>query len=439
MDKIKLRKFPYPYQAALAICSDIDGMSWDNFLEIHRFLNTKQDTQMGEGLELPIGDSFWMYDQPDLADSSFSYFEDSKGKESNIAPMMRDFIHAGILDVMHSYGNFATMGDFSRKHAIQAIEKLLKYDLKIKVWTNHGGMESIQNIGIHSWGKGDIPTHEGNGTDADLDCYHSDLLMDYGVQFYWDCEKSLTSMVGQDVPVRFSEAYWRSPLYSGFKLKVKSIIKGYFSFADLLYYRFNKKHFVPWQPFDPLNYLIEFDELRDGNILLKFKRFGNGRLDWSDDLYFLLNDKVLNHLIEKQGYLILYIHLGNQKVKTNSLPLPKITIEKFIHLAELYHSGKIWIETTSRLLTYNWIYHTIKWSVEETETNYYIHIKGIDTEYLHFELSLKDLSGLTFIAPRDKKVTVLFNNRSIHCTVQTDTEKKQQFVMIPLLKLDWPL
>lgn len=439
MEQIKLRKFPYPYHAALAICSDIDGTSLDNFISIHKFLNTNQDTEMGEGLGLSIGDSFWMYDRPNLTNSAFSYFKNLKSKESKAAPIIRDFIRAGILDVMHSYGNFATMGDFSRKLAITAIEELQKHNLTISVWTNHGGIESTQNMGSLSWGKGDIPTHEENGTSGELDCYHTDLLIDYGIRFYWDCEVSLTSLVGQDSPVQYSEAYWRSPLYSGFKLKTKSIIKGYLSFADLLYFKFHKKHFVPWQPFDFQNHLIQVDQLRDGNILFKFKRYGHGKLDWSDHLNFLLNDKVLDHLIKKQGYLILYIHLGDQKRKKDATPLPLETIQKLRQVAELYHLGKVWVETTSRLLNYNFIHKYLKWSVTPTESQYQIKIERLNANVPAYNLSLDDLSGLTFVTPNDKEVSVFFNEQKIPCTVHFEKEKNQQNVMIPLKKPEWPL
>ncbi len=439
MDKIKLRKFPYPYTAALAICSDIDGTSWENFLAIHKFLNTDQETAMGNGLSLPISDSFWMYDQPNLSDSAFSYFENLKGKPSKAAPIIRDFVRAGILDVMHSYGNFAMIGDFSRKLAMQAIEELQKYNLKIPVWTNHGGIESIQNIGALSWGKGDIPTHQDNGTSGALDCYHADVLLAYGIRFYWDCELSLTSLVGQDSPAHFSEAYWRSPLYSGFKSKTKGMIKGYFSFADLLYYKILNKHFVFWQPFDNQNNLIQFDQLRDGNILLKFKRYGNGKLDWSDNLNFLLNDKVLNLLIRKNGYLILYIHLGDRKQRQDTMPLPSETIQKLRRLAELYHSGKIWVETTSRLLNYNFIHKYLKWSSTETESQYQINIEKVNTTIPAHHLSLDDLSGLAFICPNEKNVSIIFNKQKIPFTVHLDKKQNQQITMVPIKKPEWPL
>ncbi|MCI0493431.1 hypothetical protein L0Z72_00360 [candidate division KSB1 bacterium] len=439
MDKITLRKFPYPYQAAMTICNDIDGTSLSNFIEIHRFLNTYESTSLGEGLGLPISDSFWMFDNPILENSAFSYFEKLGSTPSNAAPLIRDFIKAGILDVMHSYGNFVAISDFSRKMAAHSINELDRYNLKVKVWTNHGGIESIQNIGNRSWGKGDLPTHEGNGTAAHLDCYHSDLLIDYGIRFYWDSVESLTSLVGQDSPVNFSEAYWRSPLYSGFKLKTKSIIKGYISFADLLHFKFTKRHFVPWQPFDAQNQLIQFDQLRDGNILLRFKRYGHNKLDWSDDLDFLLNEKVLNHLIKKAGYLVLYIHLGNVKSRQESTCLPVMTINKLRQIAELYHQGRLWVQTVSKLLMYNFIHRSIKWQAKETDSNYQIHLEGFHQAVFDLHLSLEDLGGLTFIAPADKEVLIFFNDRAVATEVVLDKNASRQFIKIPIPEIKWPL
>ncbi len=438
MESIKLRKFPYPYQAAIAICSDIDGTSFENFVQIHTFLNTRDDTIFGPGLGLPVGDSFWMYDRPGISNAAFSYFEDLNGKPSSYAPMIRDLIQAGILDVMHSYGNFPAISDFSRKRALVALEELQRHRLQIRVWTNHGGIESVQNIGALSWGKGDIPTHEDNGTSGPFDFYHSDLLVDYGVRFYWDSEASLTSMVGQDAPVRFSEAYWRSPLYTGFKAKMKSIIKGYFSFADLLYYKLQRRHFVPWQPFDFQNSLIQVDQLRDGNILFKFKRYGHGKLDWSDDLAFLLNDRVIEHLLRKQGYLIVYIHLGDQQDKSNRLPLPATTVAKLRQLAELYHSGKIWVQTTSRLLNYNFVHKYLKWSAIQSDTGYRINIPRSLANFPGYELGPDDLSGITFICPADKSVELFLEERKLPCQTHQLSDQ-QQIIMVPVKPLEWPL
>ena len=47
-----LRKFPYPYNAMLAISSDIDDTTLEEFKTYHEILNTKEQTPYGQGLGL---------------------------------------------------------------------------------------------------------------------------------------------------------------------------------------------------------------------------------------------------------------------------------------------------------------------------------------------------------------------------------------------------
>jgi hypothetical protein len=374
MNKVKLRKFPYPYRAALTICSDIDGTRFTDFIEIHRFLNTTQQTSMGPGLRLPISDSFWMYDQPGSQNAAFSYYSDLKGTTSPESSIIRDFIRAGILDVMHTYGNFAKKEDFTRKLAQRALDELDRHQLKVKVWTNHGGPENTQKIGLRSGGLGDIRQSDLNQTKLDASPYHTDLLSDYGIQFYWSDESSLTQVVGQNRPFCFSEAYWKSPLYQGIKLRLKNLAKGMFAMTDQGCYNLFKKHTMPRFSFDPNNNLICFDVLRDEREVFQFYRYGHGRFDWSEDLDLVLNDNVLKKLIEKQGYMMIYIHLGDRRERTETKPLSKSTIQRLKRIAEFYQNGQIWVATTTRLLQYHHAQKYLDWSVKETDTKYTIHI-----------------------------------------------------------------
>ena len=114
---ISLRRWPYPYQAAFTICSDIDGCNWTDFLNIHEYLNTHNETTLGPGLGLEIGDSFWFYDQPNTPDTAFSIFEHDNKTSSRFAEPIRELIKQGWLDVLHSYGNFSYKGGFERKLA----------------------------------------------------------------------------------------------------------------------------------------------------------------------------------------------------------------------------------------------------------------------------------------------------------------------------------
>ena len=93
--KVSLRKLPYPYRAALSICSDIDGTDTaEKFIEIQRFLNTKAVTKMGKGVGLEIGNSFFMYERG----NRFS-FNSGRLKDRRV---ISKFIHSGILDCLHS-------------------------------------------------------------------------------------------------------------------------------------------------------------------------------------------------------------------------------------------------------------------------------------------------------------------------------------------------
>ena len=54
--EVRLRRFPWPYRAMLAICSDIDHTRIDTFRSTHRFLNTiekpRWDREWGRYREL---------------------------------------------------------------------------------------------------------------------------------------------------------------------------------------------------------------------------------------------------------------------------------------------------------------------------------------------------------------------------------------------------
>jgi len=431
---IELRKFPYPYQAALTICSDIDGTSLDNFIEIHKFLNTNKNTLLGQGLKLPIGDSFWMYDSPQIAEHAFSYFKNLRGTPSHTAPIIRDFIKAGILDVMHSYGNFKTIGDFSRSLAYQALEELEKHGLKIEVWTNHGGLESVQNMGQNSSGKGDI-----NLGDVPR-FYHSDLLLNYGIKFYWDSEASLMTNVGQDCPAKFSDAYWQSPLYQSWRSRLKSMVKGAASWTDHQLYPITKTHYVPWEKFDSKkNELFLSDILRDSNNIYKFKRYGHGRFDWSDNLPYLLNEKVLAKLISKKGFLILYIHLGDRNNPQDSLPLSVETADTLRKIAELYHNDKLWVTTTARLLKFNLMKKALTWTVIEKDKTTRIFINGISAQLKNFDLIEADLAGLTFYIPDDTKIELFFKNKPLYFNKNPVDSQRRYSITVPIPELEWPL
>src|SRR6266853_6864390 len=98
---IQVRRYPYPYRAMIAICSDLDETSdQDVYYELMRFLNTSQFTSMGPGVALDIGNSIYF----DMPPDQFAYWTtDDKGRE-----MVRALIRSGHIDCLHSFGDLAT-------------------------------------------------------------------------------------------------------------------------------------------------------------------------------------------------------------------------------------------------------------------------------------------------------------------------------------------
>ena len=72
---VTLRAFPYPYKAALAVCSDLDETpTLDDYVEMSRFLNTYDSTRLGHGVGLEIGNSIYF----DMPRDQFSYWNASE-------------------------------------------------------------------------------------------------------------------------------------------------------------------------------------------------------------------------------------------------------------------------------------------------------------------------------------------------------------------------
>jgi len=245
-DKVALRKFPYPYRAAMTICSDIDGTTTkEEFLEIQKFLNTKEETSMGEGVGLEIGNSFVMYAPPTCA---FSYFSGNPGS----AQIIGKFIKAGYIDFLHSYGE---KDNFTRKDAIKAIEELNNNQYKVDVWVDHA--KTPDNLGDdRTFGLGDHP-----GSIA----YHSDLTLAYGIKFVW--LGRVTTVIGQSVPITlktFSSVYdSRHP--------VQSLINMGKEFAKNVLAVLGNKKYAMHKNYD----LVRIAKLDDGQKAYEFLRFDN--------------------------------------------------------------------------------------------------------------------------------------------------------------------
>src|SRR5437016_2173060 len=175
---VELAKYPYPYRAMMALCSDLDETpNWGVYWDIMRFLNTTGPTAMGPGLGLEIGNSIYFM----MPAGQYSYFgTDEVGRE-----MARALMRSGHIDCVHSYGDHACI----RRDAARALHELARHGCQLKVWVDHSIAPTNFGPDIMR-GSGDLP-----GAAA----YHADLTIAYGVHYVW--RGRTTSITGQDSPV----------------------------------------------------------------------------------------------------------------------------------------------------------------------------------------------------------------------------------------------
>lgn len=398
--KITLRKYPYPFRCAIAICSDVDATpSLERFLELQKFLCTSEQTSSGQGLSLEIGNSFWFFRNSDHP--GISYFDRLSTRQTEFAPFCRALIRSGLLDVLHSYGDFNN-GGFLRKYAELSINELLKENLNVKTWVNHGNNFNSQNIGS-------LPYYYGAKKASEY--YHIDLLKQIGLKYFWISQ--ITHLVGQNslnTPTNI------------FKNQLQKILA-------IKYYGRQINPFFS-------NQLMKSIILEDGSEINAFMRFINpwGKYSYTNAENFSkqLSRKVVDELKYNEGYLILYTHLGNYS-NTNQI-LPEDTCRTLRYLSKEHLDGNIFITTTTRLLNYYEVSQNINFNVDQKANAISI--------YLNFKKNCncneQDLGGLTFNTDYPEKTEIFFNGNQLKKNINPFDYNGNRSVSIPWQKLEFP-
>lgn len=317
--------------ALLAICSDLDETpDAATYFELMRFLNTTQETSMGSGVGLEIGNTIYF----DMAPGQFSYWNASEADREKI----RALIQSGHIDCLHSYGDLAT----TRSHAGRALDELVKHDCHIPVWIDHA--QAVTNFGSDIMqGHGDEPGHP---------AYHADLTMDYGIRHVW--RGRITSVIGQDRPFSLRGIVdLRHPVASA-KTLGKEVAK------QILARRSHPKY----QP-QAGNPLTVRGELRDGQTIREFVRSnpsygGVSCHDRGDEIHHVLTPRFLDQLVQRGGPCILYTHLGKLERGAINHRFQPAVAQAFRLLADYQQAGKLQVTTTSRLLDS----HVVGWKTQ---------------------------------------------------------------------------
>ena len=405
---VSLRRFPFPFVAMLAVCSDLDETPDARvYHESARFLNTGQSTTMGTGVGLEVGNTIYF----DMMPGQFAYWNtDDQGRE-----MVRTMIRSGHIDCLHSFGDLAT----TRTHAARALEELVRHGCRLRVWIDHATAPTNFGSDIMR-GAGDVP-----GADA----YHADLSTAYGIQYVW--RGRVTSVIGQG-PRRslrgiFDPGHSRESAVTA----AKEGVKGLLGRAGSPKYRAHAKNAVSYGA-----------RLRDGRPVVEFLRAnphfrGVSGGDTAVGIPEVLTARFLDHLIAREGFCILYTHLG--KVADPREPFGPRAQGAFRLLAERQQSGKVLVTTTRRLLGYAQVAQNVRVStaVDPSVTTIQVNLPGFMPQR---SSEPQDIDGLTFYTSPGAAVRLLLNGQDLTGTLRHNPQDHtgRTSVSLPWRRLTFP-
>lgn len=369
----EMRKFPYPYDAMLAISSDADSETLRKFNLVHEFINTKSKTPIGRGLGLDFSDSFFMYNGDNLhgavdinqepMSDELTYFKGVTTKPYG-AFVINQYIQNGWIDTMHSYGDFSQINQkntlFKRELAKQGVAVLKSQNIGITVWTDHGNKSNVDNFG--AYGKAPFYAYQQGATPTSK-YYHTNWTIPYGIKFVW---------------------------------------------ADLSSDDFGMRSVI-----FPIM-------LSDGRRVWGFWRYTNenytqqGDPDWNWTP-FRLNEQLtpvhLSEIEKKHEISIIAQHLSGTIYPG---ALPSIAIQSLKALAKEQDKGHILVARTSRLLQYNVAEQYVSFDVTKSASDTYIHIRTIlDPVFGAHVPTLDEIRGLTFYTSNPSSTVIDIGDQPI--------------------------
>jgi hypothetical protein len=390
----------------LAICSDLDETPDRTvYWESARYLNTTEDTAMGPGVGLEVGNTIYF----DMPRSQFAYWNtDDCGRAQ-----VRALIRSGHVDCLHSFGDLST----TRASAARALDDLVRHDCQLRVWIDHA--RAATNFGADIMGGlGDVPGAEP---------YHADLSHDYGLRYVW--RGRVSSVIGQDAHHSLGGIFdGRHPTASAITV-AKELAKRVAGGAWSEKYAMNAA-----------NRLLRPTILRSGHSVLEFLRSnpswaGVSRFESSDGLAEVLTERFLQRLEGRGSACILYTHLG--KVTSSSEPFGESTRAALRRLGRAQREGRVLVTTTRRLLDY--FFNRSKAVVATIQEGQHVTLDvagvGVDGELL----GPRDLAGLTAYVPDPENTSMRINGMTVTelaCNPKDATG--QASVSVPWPRLEFP-
>jgi len=410
---IRLRKFPFPYRAALAVNNDTDGMTWKSFEDWHGFVNGTSDTVYGEGLGLEVADSFWVWSTN--GEFALQHTAPWSGERNDSAEFNRikELVQAGWLDTLHG------MGDWRGKYQLNQSDTRRGFDLLDElggfpsVYVNHGGGQSHgHNIGgpWAGYQGGDDPNHQS---------YCLPELLSRGAKYFWVDAHYETSKFGEELEFESQKeeiAYFKKYALNRWKYRVDR------SKAPPL--RIDILEGLHPDDLECQNKFLANSVLaplmgRDGSPILGFKRYRSAQGPTSANFALQASSEHLDSLESQQGVCVIYQHFGVwravgrpkkhiSQITARSPALDDNAVWAWRGIAERNSSGRLFVTTTQRLLDYLRMRDCLSYRVVPFDERIEIIVDSIECPvYGSFTPSIGDLNGLAFEVDRQTPEIVL--------------------------------
>ena len=410
-----LRKFPYPYRAAVTVASDIDDASYDRFSAVHAlFCGTgviRPGTSAWKTLGLSTDGAF--YDRPaggvrglglELADTFFligdelsmgmyrydpagGVFREDASDGRNACEAIKDWIRHGDVDAFHGFQHY------TRDQVLPLLESFYRWCEsegvdKPRVWINHS---------VRKCPSGLCP-----------DSFRPNKAVTLARQLARFVVGPLTGRERRPVA-------WRQRWYHGARPGSPYYIN------DVL--RANGLRYV-WLEAgrDELPNVVALPEYRhggrtsilepvtmdDGVTYYRFRR-SYGKIDARPgvtvalrtspaafDASTLFSPENLDHLCDVEGTCVLYTHW----TLLRSLPVQDATIANFDRLRGFRDQGKIWVTRLSRLLEWTRLRAFLEYSERIESGRLIIDIGAVnDPVFGRAPVTPRDCAGLAFDLP----------------------------------------
>jgi hypothetical protein len=385
----------------LAICSDLDETPNKNvYFETARYLNTREQTLLGKGIGLEVGNSIYF----DMPVEQFSYLNtDKQGRE-----IVHKLIESGHIDCLHSFGDHVD----NRLDITTYWQLISRGKRKIEVWVDHAQAPTNLDNGIM----------KGSGAIKNSATYHSDITCQpTGIAFIW--KGRVTSVIAQNSKYSLSGIFSNLGIKKSLKTLLVEFSKHLLGHLGSVKYKMHKS-----------NQLLRKTKLLDGTDTYEFMRSnpsysGVSTFESTRGLHQVLNKRMLDTLIKRQGATILYTHLG--KIFSVDHPFSDKTRSAFELLADYYQQKKILVLTTRRLLGYLRSKEQLSFQIKKKNGKTII---DMQTCYQG-----EDLGGLTWYV-RDPQKTYLYINgiRFLNLQINATDESGQASVSIPWIALNFP-